>query len=203
MMPTAERENLPRERTFTLEVLLVRRVGLALAVLVLLAVFSLPAEAQRPGIAIGQILLEEQRALAGVEDAARKALLAQNFEVVPRSQADYVANVYQTGLEKRRSFNWWILLFPIWPIMGLTESHVTVTVSAQVTDMAGAIVWQGTGESTASTIWFSDFRYPGTDKPLAEATGRALRGAGALASVVPYLDVALDHSARLGIGIAF
>lgn len=180
-----------------------RKIGAIIVFLALFAVLVPSVKAETTGIAIGQIVLEDQKAIAAVERAARQALLAQNLAVVPRQQADYVANVYQTGLEKRRSFNWWILLFPIWPIMGLTESHVTVTVSAQVTDMVGAIVWQGTGESTASTIWFSDFRYPGTDKPLAEATGRALRGAGALASVVPYLDVALDHSARLGIGIAF
>lgn len=180
-----------------------RRVGLALAVLVLLAVFSLPAEAQRPGIAIGQILLEEQRALAGVEDAARKALLAQNFEVVPRSQADYVAHVYHRGTERKRTFNLWFLLLPVWPIIGITESHITVTVDASVVDDDGQVVWSGTGTASASNILFSDFIAPKPDKPLAEATTRALRGAGILASAAPYADVALDKTARIGIGVAF
>lgn len=165
--------------------------------------FSGIASAQITRVAIGQIILDDPGAATAVEEAARRELASQNLEVVARGQEDYIVNIYHKGTDYRRTFNWWFLLFPLWPVIGVTESHVTVYVQSQAVNDAGRIAWQGSGEASASTVLFSDFRYPGQSGPLAEAAGRSLRGAGSLVSAKPFVDVAYSEKARLGFGMAF
>lgn len=156
------------------------RHAYVLAAVLLMVLVLLPVSAQAQ-IAVGQIILEDQNASQAVAAAVERALRTQNFDIRPISSAQYRANIYHAGTEHRREFNWIFLVFPLWPVVGITASETTVYVDSQVTTDDGDVVWRGSGEAKARTIWFSDFRYPSEAEVLPRAAERSLRGAGVLA----------------------
>lgn len=173
-----------------------KRIVSVVVVACMLWVLSVPALAVST-VSIGQIVLDNQAAITQVEEAVRRALASQNL-LVASSDADYRVNVYHKDTEHRRTFNWLIFLLPLWPIIGFTQSHTTVYVDSTAVDRSGNIAWQGSGQATASTIFFSDFRYPKEAPLLATAAERSVRGLGSLA-LTDFDDTVADNRVELGV----
>ncbi len=170
------------------------------SVLVLtLVLFAGVVSAAQTSVKIGQVLSDDDSAILDMEDKAVQCLLQQNFCIEPKSSS-YTINVFHKNTENSRTFNWLILLLPIWPIMGVTESHTEVIVESNAVNDLGEIVWSSSAKAKDSTIWFSDFLFPGTRKILPIATERSLRGVGSLA----YLDSSnvLASSDLVGLQVA-
>ena len=87
------------------------------------------------------------------------ALAERGCQVVSdKSQADVILTVTVIKAEISRSFNFWILLFPLWPIVPLTTASGEIIISMQAVDQSGNVVWMGQGGgSDRGPFFFGDF----------------------------------------------
>ena len=151
---------------------------LALMVLILMASSLSYAE----DVGIADISLESETNVSELKDSVTRALKSKNLNVVDLEKADYELNVYQTGLEKNRQFNWVVLFVPAWPVIGITKSTTTVYVESSITDENGETIYTGSGKNSKTTMLFSDFRHPSAGSLLSKAAERSVAGAGVIAS---------------------
>lgn len=77
--------------------------------------------------------------------------------VASSANADYIVRFAVVSATTARPFNWWILLFPFWPIVPLTsvEADVVLFITVRTTDGRDVFTNQAGGSSSA--WWFGDF----------------------------------------------
>jgi len=146
-------------------------------------VLLFPSSIAASNVAINTINLEDESETESLRERVDRELARQNLNVLgPGQDVDFDINIYQSGAEYDRSFNWLILILPLWPIVGITQSTTTVYVDSEALDQEGNRVWSGSGKAEDSTIFFSDFRHPSQAPLLTQAAQRSVSGAGYLAS---------------------
>jgi hypothetical protein len=74
-----------------------------------------------------------------------------------RDGAAYRARLVITEAQASRPFNWWVLLFPLWPIIPVTTVEANVVVSLTVVDASGHEIYENTAGGEASAFLFADF----------------------------------------------
>ena len=80
-----------------------------------------------------------------------------NIPTNNRQKDDYTVEFNVIDVSVRRSFNWWIILFPLWPIVPFTTVNVEVTLSITVSDVTGTEVFSNQAGGEASWWLFGDF----------------------------------------------
>lgn len=74
-----------------------------------------------------------------------------------REGATYRAKLILTNVDASRPFNWWFLLFPLWPIMPVTRVEAEVIVTLTITDANGREVFSNTAGGEGSAFIAADF----------------------------------------------
>ena len=74
-----------------------------------------------------------------------------------RDTSAYRVRFVITEADASRPFNWWVLLFPLWPIITATTVEANVVVSLTVHDSAGSEIYANTAGGEASQFFLGDF----------------------------------------------
>jgi len=74
-----------------------------------------------------------------------------------RDNADYRVRLSIVDVDTGRPFNWWFLLFPLWPIVPVTTVEADVVVTMTVLDASGREVFSNTAGGDASAFIAADF----------------------------------------------
>lgn len=74
-----------------------------------------------------------------------------------RANADYLVRLSIVDVDAARPFNWWVLLFPLWPIIPITTVEADVVVSMTILDSSGREVYSNTAGGDASAFLAADF----------------------------------------------
>lgn len=80
-----------------------------------------------------------------------------NVPTGSRQGADYIVQFNVLDATVSRSFNWWFLLFPLWPVIPLTTVDAQVILSITVFDATGKEFFSNQAGGEASAWWFGDF----------------------------------------------
>lgn len=152
-----------------------RMLLLSLVVVLLFAGQALGAPSK---VWIGNVLVPDPVSDEKMRNEANTFLRANGFEVVrSKSEADYQLNISLLSMDKTGSINWWIIVVPLWPILGVSQGEIAATVEV-VALKDGVISWNSRETSSfKEPIWFADFipmeKY--YNKTAIEALKRALR----------------------------
>ncbi|HEU67903.1 MAG TPA: hypothetical protein ENN53_01570 [Candidatus Acetothermia bacterium] len=89
--------------------------------------------------------------------------------------ADYLVRFAVVNASTMRPFNWWILLFPFWPIVPITSVEADVVLFMSVRTADERVVFTNQAGGTSSAWWFGDFVSRSSQKKAAfEKAFRAL-----------------------------
>jgi len=80
-----------------------------------------------------------------------------NTPTMQRQSADYMLRFSITDATATRSFNWWIILLPLWPVVPFTTVNANVVVSITITATDGREVFTNTAGGEAGLWVFGDF----------------------------------------------
>jgi len=80
-----------------------------------------------------------------------------NTPTTQRQSADYMLRFSITDATVTRSFNWWVLLLPLWPVIPVTTVNANVVVSVTITGPDGREVFTDTAGGEAGRWIFGDF----------------------------------------------
>lgn len=91
------------------------------------------------------------------------------------ASADYIVRFAVVSATAARPFNWWILLFPLWPIVPITSVEADVVLFIAVRTADGRDVFTNQAGGSSSAFWFGDFVSRSSQKKAAfEQAFRAL-----------------------------
>ena len=74
-----------------------------------------------------------------------------------RTSADYLVRLSIVDVDASRPFNWWVLLFPIWPLIPITTVEADVVASMTILDASGREIYSNTAGGDASAFLAADF----------------------------------------------
>ena len=74
-----------------------------------------------------------------------------------RTSADYLVRLTIVDVDAARPFNWWVLVFPIWPFIPITTVEADVVASMTILDASGREIYSNTAGGEASAFLAADF----------------------------------------------
>lgn len=137
------------------------KLKLVLAVvvgLVLITAFSSNAFAAGQKVYVETLSAYDARTIQVVNEKATSLLTSRGFQVVQsKAEAELVFGFNITNLECYRSFNWWILLCGLWPIIPLTTGEGVAMVNLTVKEGNTVAFSSSAGGHMQGRFVFGDF----------------------------------------------
>ena len=126
--------------------------------LVMLMLFAGQILAAPAKVWVGNVLVADSVSDEQMRNEANSFLRANGFEVVTsKSEADYQLNISLLSMDKTGSINWWMIVVPLWPILGVSQGEIAATVEV-VALKDGVTSWNSRETSSfKEPIWFADF----------------------------------------------
>jgi len=117
------------------------------------------AQSSAPKLFVEKVNSPEGYLIDPVKTYFIEKIRAKGIEVVyDKAQADYIAELTIVSANSRRSFNWLILIFPLWPIVPFTTVQGDAIVAVRIFDKNGQeVVFDQAGSAKDGMWFFGDF----------------------------------------------
>ena len=117
------------------------------------------AQSSAPKLFVEKVNSPEGYLIDPVKTYFIEKIRAKGIEVVyDKAQADYIAELTIVSANSRRSFNWLILIFPLWPIVPFTTVQGDAIVAVRIFDKNGQeVVFDQAGSAKNGMWFFGDF----------------------------------------------
>jgi len=117
------------------------------------------AQSSAPKLFVEKVNSSEGYLIDPVKTYFIEKIRAKGIEVVyDKAQADYIAELTIVSANSRRSFNWLILIFPLWPIVPFTTVQGDAIVAVRIFDKNGQeVVFDQAGSAKNGMWFFGDF----------------------------------------------
>jgi len=113
------------------------------------------AQSSAPKLFVEKVNSSEGYLIDPVKTYFIEKIRAKGIEVVyDKTQADYIAELTIVSANSRRSFNWLILIFPLWPIVPFTTVQGDAIVAVRIFDKNGQEVVFDQAGSVKNGMWF-------------------------------------------------
>jgi hypothetical protein len=113
------------------------------------------AQSSAPKLYVDKVNSSEGYLIDPVKIYFEERIRAKGIEVVyDKAQADYIAELTIVSANSRRSFNWLILIFPLWPIVPFTTVQGDAIVAVRIFDKNGQEVVFDQAGSVKNGMWF-------------------------------------------------
>lgn len=131
----------------------------SLLILILLFTSTLLAQEVKPKIYVSKVNTMDGTLVDPVKTRFIYRIQEKGLEIASSSTgANYIAEITIVSANSRRSFNWLILIFPLWPIVPFTTVQGDALVAVRITDQSGNVIYSDQAGSTVSGRWvFGDF----------------------------------------------